>query len=73
MASKAQTAALVQAVEAQIGMRPLRRTNLLTQRLEAQVKLRREQEARFEESQQAVHRVLDQMAETDRQIQAHPV
>lgn len=72
MVSMAQTAALVQAAEARIGMRPLRRINLLTQRLEAQVKLRREQEARFEESQQAVQRVLDQMAETNRQIQAHP-
>ncbi len=72
MVSMAQTAALVQAAEARIGLRPLRRTDLLTQRLEAQVKLRREQEARFEESQQAVQCVLDQMAEADRQIQAHP-
>jgi hypothetical protein len=67
-----QTAALVQAAEARIGLRPLRGTDLLTQRLEAQVKLRRELESRFEESQQAVQRILDQMAETDRQIQAHP-
>ncbi|RPI31890.1 MAG: hypothetical protein EHM70_10340 [Chloroflexota bacterium] len=70
--SMAQTAALVHAAVARIGMRPLRRTDLLTQRLEAQVKLRQEQEARFEESQQAVQRVLDQIAEADRQLQAHP-
>jgi hypothetical protein len=72
MVSMAQTAALVQAAEARLGLRPLRRTDLLTQRLEAQVKQCREQEARLEESQQTVQQVLDQLVETDRQLQVHP-
>lgn len=72
MVSNAQTQALVWAAEARIGLRPLRRTDLLAQRLETQVKHRQEQEHRLEESQQAVQQVLDQMAETDRQIEQHP-
>ena len=70
--SNAQTEVLVQAAEARIGLRPLRRTDLLAQRLEAQVKHRQVQERRLEESQQAVQQVLDQMAETNRQIEQHP-
>lgn len=73
MASKAQTEALVHAAEARIGMRPLRRTALLTERLETQSQQRRVQETLLEESQQAVQQVLDRMAETDQQIQDHPV
>lgn len=72
MVSNAQTQALVWATEARIGLRPLRRTNLLAQRLEIQVKHRQAREHRLEESQQAVQQVLDQMAETDRQIEQHP-
>jgi hypothetical protein len=70
MVSNAQTQALVQTAEARIGLRPRRRTEHLAQRLEAQVKQRQERECRLEESQQAVQQVLDQMAETDRQIKA---
>ncbi len=70
--SNAQTQALVQAAEARLGMRPLRRTALLAQRLEAQVKYRQGRERRLVESQQAVQQVLEQMAETERQIEQHP-
>jgi len=72
MVSNAQTQALVWAAEARIGLRPLRRTNLLTQRLEIQVKHRQVREHRLGESQQALQQVLDQMAETDQQIEQHP-
>jgi hypothetical protein len=72
MVSNAQTEALVLAAEARIGLRPLRRTALLAQRLEAQVKHRQVQERRLEESQQAVQQILDQMAEIHRQIEQHP-
>jgi hypothetical protein len=72
MVSMAQTETLVQAAEARIGMRPSRRTDLLAQRLDAQIKHRRERESRFDESQQAVQQVLAQMAETNQQIKEHP-
>lgn len=70
--SNTQTETLVRAAEARIGMRPLRRTDLLAQRLEAQVKHRLVQEHRLEESQRAEQQVLDQMAQTDQQIEQHP-
>ena len=73
MVSNAQTETLVRAAEARIGLRPVRRTDLLAQRLEAQVKHRQAQERHLEESQQAVQQVLDQMAETDQHIEQHPV
>lgn len=71
--SSTQTEALVRAAEARIGLRPLRRTDLLAQRLEKQSHGRQALEQRLEESQQDVQQVLDQISETSQHIEQHPV
>lgn len=71
--SNTQTENLVRAAEARIGLRPLRRIDLLRKRLERQIKYSQAKEQRLTEIQQNVQQVLDQIDETERQIEQHPV
>jgi hypothetical protein len=65
-----QAEALVQAAEVRIGMRPLRRTDLLAQRLEAVSARRSIRERRYDESRQALEKAQAQLPETQQQIEA---
>ena len=64
-----QTKALVQAAEARIGLRPMRRTDLLTQRLAAQVGVRQERDQHYAESQQALEKAKARLSDTWNEIQ----
>lgn len=64
-----QAKALVQAAEERIGMRPLRRTDLLTQRLGAVGTRRGTRERRYDECQQALEKAQAQLPETGQRIE----
>ena len=64
-----QVQALIQAAEAQLGFRPKRRTDLLSQRLDRQVKDREERDRRYQESIQALKQARAKIPETWQQIQ----
>ena len=64
-----QAKALVLAAETRIGLRPWRRTDLLAQRLEAQVKDRNVRDQRYQETHQALEKSQAQLPEIWRQIQ----
>ena len=70
--SSSQTEALVQAAEKRIGMHPLRRTDLVEQRLEKQKKHRQDQEERLGESQNNLEHIIERIVETDQAIAQHP-
>jgi len=64
-----QTEALVEAAETRIGMRPLRRVDLLTQRLES-VRVQREtREQRYDESHQALEKIRAALPEICQEIE----
>jgi hypothetical protein len=64
-----QVKALIRAAEERMGFRPRRRTDLLSQRLENQVKDREERDHRYEESLQALEKARAKIPETWQQIQ----
>lgn len=64
-----QTQSLVLAAEAKTGMRPWRRTNLLTKRLEARVKDREDRRQHHQETYQALEQTQAQIPEVWQQIQ----
>lgn len=70
--SNTQTENLVWAAEARIGLRPWRRTDLLRRRLEQQILDRQTKEQQLTANQQEVQQLLEQIADTDRQIALHP-
>ena len=64
-----QAKALVEQAEERTRMRPLRRTDLLAQRLEIQVQDREERDRRYQETRQMLEKTKAQIPETWRQIQ----
>jgi len=70
--SNTQTENLVRAAEARIGLRPLRRTDLLRKWIDRQIQHSQAKEQRLTEIQQEVQQSLDQMADLEQQIQQHP-
>jgi hypothetical protein len=64
-----QTKALIQAAEARIGLRPMRRTDLLAQRLAAQVGVRQERDQHYAGSQQALEKAKARLSDTWNEIQ----
>jgi hypothetical protein len=64
-----QVKALIGAAEAQLGLRPKRRTDLLSQRLENQAKDRKGRDDHYEESLQALEQARTKLPETCQQIQ----
>jgi hypothetical protein len=59
-----QAKALIQAAEARIGLRPLRRTDLLARHLTVQVSIRQEREQRHAESQAALEKTKTCLSKT---------
>jgi hypothetical protein len=70
--SSNQTQALVRAAEARLGCHPLRRTDLVQQRLAAQVAVCQTLEQNLTICQQALGQVLAQLEQLDQQIDEHP-
>jgi flagellar biosynthesis chaperone FliJ len=70
--SSSQTQSLVRAAETRLGFYPLRRTDLVQQRLQAQRGICQTLEQDVSVSQQEIQQVLDQLALMDQQINAHP-
>ena len=66
--SSTQAKDLVRAAEAQIGMRPWRRTDLLIQRLETLRAQRKDRGRRYDESRQALEKAQTQLPEIRQQI-----
>jgi hypothetical protein len=64
-----QAKTLVQAAEARVGLRPLRRTDLLAHHLATQVCVRQEREQRYAESQQALEKAKMRLPKTWQEIQ----
>ena len=69
VASCTQAQALIRAAEARLGLRPLRRTDLLAQRLAAQIQIRQEREQHVRESQQALEKAQVRLPATWQDIQ----
>jgi hypothetical protein len=65
-----QAQALIRAAETRLGLRPMRRTDLLAQRLAAQIQVRQEREQRYRESQQALEKAQARLSATWQAIQA---
>ena len=63
-----QVKALIGMAEEQIGLRPCRRTDLLSQRLETQVKDREERDQRYQETHKALEKTRVRIPETWQQI-----
>jgi len=63
-----QVKALIGMAEEQIGLRPCRRTDLLSQRLETQVKDREERDQRYQETHKALEKARVRIPETWQQI-----
>jgi hypothetical protein len=64
-----QAQALIQAAEVRLGLHPPRRTDLLVQRLDAQIRVRQERDHRYLESQHALEQAQTRLLTTCQTIQ----